>query len=122
MATMPEALAHSLAMWNERDPDRVREHIDRGVAEDVSFVDPRGEHLGRDALHEAVRRFRTAFPEADLSLTSGVDGHHNRYRYTWQIVEGGKTIQDGFDVMTLDSHGLIKRVVAFFGPLPPKND
>ena len=120
MTQLPDALTHYLDMWNERNPELVRGHLDQAVSEDMLFVDPRDQHTGRDALHQNVRRFRRAFPDADLFLTTGVDGHNNRYRYNWRIAVGEQVILDGFDVTTLNDDELIERVDGFFGPLPPK--
>ena len=120
MDGLPEAFAHYLDMWNERDPGLVRGHLDKAVSEDMVFADPRDYHIGRDALHKNVRRFHRAFPGATLSITSGVDSQHDRYRYEWRIAVDDKVILDGFDVATLNAEGLIERVDGFFGPLPPK--
>jgi len=120
MDDLPAAFGHYLDMWNERDADRVRSHLDAAVSEDMLFVDPRDQHVGRDALHQNVRRFRRAFPDADLSIRSGIDGHNNRYRYEWRIAVGDVVVLDGFDVATVNDDGQIERVDGFFGPLPEK--
>ena len=120
MDDLPAAFGHYLDMWNERDADRVRSHLDAAVSEDMLFVDPRDQHVGRDALHQNVRRFRRAFPDADFSIRSGIDGHNNRYRYEWRIAVGDVVVLDGFDVATVNNDGQIERVDGFFGPLPEK--
>jgi hypothetical protein len=118
---LPAAFGHYLAMWNEPDPALVRSHLDRAVSEDVVFADPQDFHTGRDALHRNVRRFHRLFPGADLSITSGVDSQHNRYRYEWRVARGDEILLDGFDVTTVNDEGLIERVDGFFGPLPSKD-
>lgn len=122
MGDWPEAFGHYLNMWNEREPDLVRGHLDRAVSEDMIFADPRDFHAGRDELHRNAKRFRRAFPNADLSVTSGVDSQNDRYRYEWRISDGDTVILDGFDVATVNADGLIERVDGFFGPLPDKDD
>jgi hypothetical protein len=117
---LPDAFGHYLAMWNERDPELVRGHLDNAVSADMIFADPRDYHVGREALHQNVRRFHRAFPGADLSIISGVDSQHSRYRYEWRIAVDGAVVLDGFDVATVNADGLIERVDGFFGPLPPK--
>lgn len=32
MAAVPESFVHYLAAWNERDPERIRAHLERSVA------------------------------------------------------------------------------------------
>lgn len=119
---LPESMQHYLRMWNERDPERIRGHLERAVTSECLWVDPQNDHVGRDALEENVRTFRAKFPGADLGLGSKVDGHHDRYRYEWVIRNEGQVLLRGFDVTTLDASGLIERVDGFFGLLERDDD
>ena len=89
---LPTALHHYTLMWNERDENAIRGHVDRAVSEDCLWVDPQHYHVGRDALEANVRGFRSKFPNAELSLASNVDGHNGRYRYEWMIKIGEKVL------------------------------
>ena len=113
----PAALVAYMAMWNERDPEAIRGHLDAAVNDDCLWIDPQHQHQGRDALEANVRSFRAGFPEAGLGVGSNIDGHNDRYRYEWVIVNEGKLLLRGFDVVTLDDAGLIERVDGFFGTL-----
>lgn len=117
----PEVLQHYLRMWNERDPDRIRAHLDRCVGDDCWWVDPLHQHTGRDALEANVREFRATYPDADLGLASNIDSHNDRHRYEWVITSRpGEELIRGFDVVTVDpSSGMINRVDGFFGELTP---
>lgn len=123
LATAPDVLHRYMAMWNERDVEKVRTHLDSCVSESCLWVDPQHQHTGRDALEANVRGFRASFPDADLGLGSNVDGHNDRYRYEWLITTGDgpdtALLIRGFDVVTLDTDGMIERVDGFFGPLAP---
>ena len=112
------AFDHYWKMWNELDISLVRQHLDRAVTEDFIFCDPLEFHSGRDALEENVRSFRTKYSAAEFVMASGVDTHHNRYRYRWDFTIGGKVYLEGFDVSTVTESGLIQRVDGFFGDLP----
>ena len=112
---VPDVLRHYLLMWNERDSEAIRGHLDRAVSEDCLWVDPQHAHVGRDALENNVRRFRRRYKTAEIKLN--VDGHHQRYRYEWRIVMDEALLIEGFDVMTLNDEGLIERVDGFFGKL-----
>ena len=116
-ADIPECMQHYLRMWNERDPEAIRAHLDRAVSDDCLWVDPQNDHVGRDALEANVREFREKFPNADLGLASNVDGHHRRHRYDWIIEVDGKLLIRGADVTTINEAGLIERVDGFFGEL-----
>ncbi len=114
-----EAFDHYWAMWNEHDLDAVRSHLDRAVTEDFVFCDPIHFHVGRDALEKNVRELRTEHPLAEIRVRSGVDNHHNRYRYQWHFRLDDQILIKGLDIATVSDSGLIERIDGFFGPLPP---
>ena len=115
----PEILQDYLRMWNEREPDRIRTHLDRCVDGDCWWVDPLHQHTGRDALEANVRAFRSTYPDAELGLGSDVDSHNGRHRYEWFITSSpGELLIRGFDVVTVNADsGMIDRVDGFFGTL-----
>lgn len=117
MSDRPEALERYLQMWNERDPELIRGHLDRCVSENCLWVDPLHQHVGRDALEANVREFRSTYPDADLRLGSNIDSHNDRHRYEWYITVGDELLIRGFDVVTADADGMIERVDGFFGML-----
>lgn len=118
-ADAPVELQHYLRMWNERDLDQIRVHLDRCVADDCWWVDPLHQHTGRDPLEAQVRDFRVNYPDADLGLGSNIDSHNGRHRYEWYITPTpGELLLRGFDVVTVDEEsGMINRVDGFFGTL-----
>lgn len=105
-------------MWNQRDLDAVRSDLELAVTDDFIFCDPIHFHIGRDALEANVREFRTSQPLAEFRIGSGVDHHHNRYRYEWHLTRRNRVLVKGFDVATVAENGLIERVDGFFGELP----
>ncbi len=119
MSDVPAVLQTYFQMWNERDLDRAFELLTASVTDDVLFVDPRDFHVGRAAMERNVERFNRELPTARITFASGVDGHHNRYRYAWHIHRDDELLLEGFDVSTLSPDGRIERVDGFFGPLPP---
>ncbi len=40
MVSYPESFDHMLAAWNERDPEKVRGHLEKALAANVEFIDP----------------------------------------------------------------------------------
>ena len=115
---MSKSLDLMLAAWNERDPGKVRGHLDAALADDVHFVDPSVETRGIDAFEANVHAVHERLPGATYHRTSGVDSHHGLYRYTWEIRRGDAVVLAGFDVTELDEQGRVLRVLGFFGPLP----
>lgn len=106
-------------MWNEGDPSAVRGHLDQAVTTDFIFCDPLHWHVGRDALEENVIAFRAEQPAAEFVIGSGIDTHHNRYRYAWHFTRRGRVLVKGLDIATVAENGLIERIDGFFGELPP---
>jgi nuclear transport factor 2 (NTF2) superfamily protein len=114
--------AHLLAAWNERDPAKVRGHLDRAVSESVVFADPVNFLTGRDAFESMIREFRERYPLAACRRTSGFDSHNGRFRYTWEIHDGTRVFVKGTDFVRLGDDGLVASVDGFFGDLPPIED
>lgn len=118
MSDIPESLDSMLAAWNETNPEKIRDHLDRALSTDVLFIDPSHSIVGLEAFEKMVREFRAQFPDAVSSRASGVDTHHNLYRYNWEIHRSGKLMLPGFDVAELNTEGKVCRIEGFFGPLP----
>ena len=112
------SLDHYFAIWNERDLSAVRGHLDLAVTEGFTFCDPLHFHVGRDALEANVREFRTKHPGVTLAITSGIDHHHDRCRYEWQITLKHRVLGVGFDAVRIADNGLLDRIDGFFGPIP----
>lgn len=119
MSPIPIAFDHMLAAWNERDPSRVRGHLEKALTAKVHFVDPSIDLVGIDAFEANVHRVHEQIPGAVYSRTSPVDGHHRHYRYHWAIHRDGELLLAGFDVTIIDAEGRVEQVIGFFGPLEP---
>lgn len=118
MANYPEALDHMLAAWNEHDLSLVRGHLERALAPDVLFIDSSIVTRGIDEFEANLREFRGRLPDAVCSRASGIDSHHDLYRYNWEIHRAGELLLPDFDVVQADENGRVLRVEGFFGPLP----
>jgi len=67
-----------LAMWNETDPARRAEYIDRAWARDGYYVDPQLEAEGRAALNDMVTTVQARFPGHRFRRISGIDKSSRR--------------------------------------------
>lgn len=79
-----ETVDRYLAAWNERSPGRRRALIADTWVDQGYYVDPhrRGEkHDGIDAMIQAVQE---RFPTYRFRLSSAVDVHNDRARFTWE--------------------------------------
>jgi hypothetical protein len=103
---MPDAkeLLHSNLheVFSERDPDERRAAIERTYAEDVVFIDPEGEVVGRQALNDRAQKLLDDAP-ADFVLEE--DGP--RYvspetaALAWRLGPPGSPVARGIDILTV---------------------
>lgn len=106
--------------WNEPDEAKRRALIEQSWADDGVFEDPRDRAEGREALLALIAGFRQAFAGGSINLTSNIDEHHGRFRFTWRIDDkDGKAVLEGIDFGELAPDGRIKLIAGFWGPLQP---
>ena len=122
MSTTPESFDHMLAAWNEQEPTKVRDHLEKALASDEHFVDPSVDLLGIDAFEANVHRVHEQVPGAVYSRTSDVDGHHGHHRYHWAIHLDGELLLTGFDVTVTNAEARVEKVIGFFGPVDPSSN
>jgi len=103
-----------IAMWNETDPERRRSIIEQTWTEDGSYVDPHAEVAGADGLDALVAAVQEQFPGHRFVLASGPEAHHDRMRFTWQLVgENGDAVATGMDVAVVADDGRLRAVTGF---------
>lgn len=108
-----------IGMWNEHDPDRRRSLIERAWTSDARYLDPLLEAEGHDALDAMVATVHDHYPGHVFRRTTGVDVHHDRVRFGWDLVApDGAVFVAGIDVATLSDDGRIASITGFFGDLP----
>lgn len=117
MNKIPESLANLRAAWNERDPARLEQLLNKAVSSDVEFVDPNYAVTGVAAFRRMMLEFQARFPQATCLLTSAIDVHHDRARYHWRVVIDKSNFVDGMDAVQFAPSGLVRRVDGFFGVL-----
>jgi len=103
-----------IAMWNETDPERRRSIIEQTWTEDGSYVDPHAEVAGAEGISALVAAVQEQFPGHRFVLASGPDAHHDRVRFTWQLVaDGGGAAATGLDVAVVADDGRLRAVTGF---------
>ena len=95
-----ELVTGYFAMWNEPDADARRAVVADTWTEDGTYVDPMFDTKGHAELAGMADAVRQQFPGHEFTLTSAVDAHHDRLRWTWALapVGGGDPVATGLDV------------------------
>ena len=108
-------------MWNETDPQRRTEHIERVWSRDGRYADPLLEAEGHAALSAMVAGVHQKFPGHRFRRVSGVDAHHDQVRFAWELAApNGAIVVAGIDVGMLGPDGRLRQITGFFGELPEK--
>jgi hypothetical protein len=111
------------AAWNEGDPMRRREMLERAITPEAELVDPTGRWRGIDGVSERIGNYLSSAPGTRVVPASGLDAHHDVVRYAWSVMDGeGREIIGGIDIADRAEDGRLTRIAMFHGPLPPRTD
>lgn len=106
------------AMWNETNPDRRRELIQKSWTPDAHYVNPVAAADGPDGLDTLVAGFHTQYANHHFQRTSTITVHHDRARWDWELVgpDGGAPVDTGTDFAVFMPDGRLREVTGFFEP------
>ena len=89
-------------VFADRDPERRRTAIERTYSEDVTFIDPEGEVVGRHALNDGAQKLLDGAPPNFVFEEDGP-----RYVATdtaalaWRFGPPGSPVARGIDILTI---------------------
>ena len=110
-----QALARYGAAWHETDPDKRRALLAEAFAENGVFEDPLDHVVGREALDAHMARFHQERAGARFEVTSAIDIHHRRHRFTWRMIApDGQVAIEATNFGTIDDKGRLLEMVDFF--------
>jgi hypothetical protein len=119
MTNPTDLIDRYFAMWNETDAGRRRDLIARTWTEDARYVDPMLEGEGRNGIDAMVAAVHARFPGYKFRRTSGIDLHHDRVRFSWELVpEGGPVFADGVDFGVVAPDGRLQAITGFIDHAP----
>jgi len=107
---MPDAgelLYMNRAVFSERDPEKRRAAIERTYTEDVRFIDPEAEVVGREALNDRAQKILDDAP-ADFVLEADGPAYvsADTAAQAWRFGPPGSPAVRGIDILTV-SDGLV---------------
>ena len=108
------------AVWNETDAATRRALISRTWSADASYVDPLLAGEGPDGIDAMIAAGQGQFPGHTVRLASGIDSHHARVRFNWEIVGPGSAdpVVTGVDFAVIDADGKLQSITGFFDHVP----
>jgi hypothetical protein len=119
MTTLSATVDAYLSGWNETDPQKRASIVERVWAANGCLIDPPLAATGPEEISNMAAALQSQFPDHHFVRTSGVDEHHNQFRFGWDLVAAdGAVSLSGVDVGELSDDGSIARITGFFGELP----
>lgn len=120
MHSINETVAGYVAAWNETDGRRRRAIIERTWSDDGTYLDSHREGAGHAAIDAMIAAAQTQFPGYRLRLSSGIEAHHDRVRFSWSA--GGTDVAPlfigGTDFAVLAEDGRFRAVTGFIDAMP----
>lgn len=117
--TPEKAIKNYAKAWEEFDEVKRMRLLEQSWADEGVYSDPLQHAEGREALSRAIQSFQHARPGERIVMTSGVDHHHDRFRFAWQWADSnGVVINEGISFGKLAKDGRLQGLTAFFGPMP----
>jgi hypothetical protein len=119
MSGINTTIANYIAAWNETDADKRRDVIANVWTEARPYLDSRRESTGHDAIDTMIAAVRQVFPGYRFRLSSGIDVHHDRVRFSWQAgAPDAPLFLAGTDYATIAPDGRFSAVTGFTDAMP----
>lgn len=111
-----------LSAWSEPDSAKRGRMVEQVWAANGRLIDPPLAADGHTGINEMFGALQGQFPGHHFERTSGIDTHHEQFRFGWQLVSpNGDVVLQGVDVGEVADDGRLSRIAGFFGDLPPKS-
>lgn len=119
MTDLTSTIDTYLAAWTEADPGRRAKLIAEVWTDDGRLIDPPLAAEGPGAISDMAAALQAQFPGHAFRRASGVDAHHDHFRFAWELVgPDGTVVLAGLDVGEVAGDGRLARITGFFGELP----
>jgi hypothetical protein len=117
MPDAAELLYMNREVFSERDPEKRRAAVERTYVDDVTFIDPEGEVVGRQALNDRAQKILDDAPP-DFVLEEDGPGYvsPDTAAQAWRFGPPGSPAVRGIDILTV-SDGRVSVVRTLIGEL-----
>ncbi|WP_152361982.1 isomerase [Microlunatus speluncae] len=107
-----EATGRYLRFWNAAQP------AEQTFTDDIEYAAPVGVLRGPAALIDFRDQFTSHVGGAELRPVAEPEAHHDRARFSWEIVVKGERFAAGTDVIKIGADGRIEAVTSFLDQAP----
>lgn len=111
---LEEIVGTYLGAWNARDPSERAAMLEKAVANEVEFIDPMKQLVGREALAAHIADVRETFPDVTFAHGGKIDAHNGVFRAPWVARRNGDVVLTGLDVDGVGPDGRLARILGFF--------
>jgi hypothetical protein len=112
-----------VAAWNEPDPAKRRELLERACADDFRMVTSGRQVRGRAELDAMIADFQLRRPGHRAAFASAIDVQGSVFRYGGKVENAtAQSAGDALDAGECDSEGRITLLLTFVGAAPPAQD
>jgi hypothetical protein len=120
MTDINTIIASYIAAWNETDADKRRDVIARTWTDNGRYLDSHRDSTGHDAIDSMIAGVQQVFPGYRFRLSSGIEKHHDRVRFSWQAGGAPDTplFFAGTDFATIAADGRFLSVTGFTDAMP----
>ena len=103
-----------LAAWNETDPSRRRQLVERTFTPEATYLDPLMRGEGHDGLDAMIAAAQQKYPGCRFTLAAGPDAHNYVLRFSWDLMpENGDKLATGHDFAVVAEDGRLSSVTGF---------
>ena len=107
-----------LAAYGEPDFSKRAVLVEQVWAPDGRLIDPPVVASGHVQIHALAEGALARYPGHRFRRTSGVDAHHDRMRFAWELVSpDGFVALAGIDFGEVGDDGRLRTMTGFFGGL-----
>jgi len=115
-STLEATVGQYVEVWNTPDPDVRRRVMAASCTPDVRYTDPQYDVSGYAELEALVSGFGSRFPGHQFRLSSAIDQHHGRARWSWEMLgpDGDTVVVSGADFGILAEDNRLREIVGFY--------
>ncbi len=99
--------------WNETNPLKRKEKLQKILTDDFEYKDPNFEVKGFIQLSDYMKQFQEEFKGASF-VTTDINIHHNRCLINWNMINNNNEVVSNGTSFVLYENNKLKQITGFF--------